>query len=261
MPTEPSQPATRRVAVLHAGGASEDVVAVEEPMELRIEGIAAVLTMRTPGHERDLAAGFLLGEAVIDGWDDVRAMAQVAENVVDVRLAEGVPAARARSADRALFTSSSCGLCGAASLDRLPHPKSRGPGWVPSDVALAAAVTGLTAAMAAFQQTGGVHGAGLFGRDGALLVTREDIGRHNAVDKVIGARLRSEGDCIGLGLVVSSRAGFEIVQKAVAAGIGCLVVFGAATSLAVDAAAAAELPLIGWAARNPVRYWGGAAPI
>lgn len=259
VPSEPPPPSTRRVAVVHAHGAGEDAVAVEEPLELRIEGIAAVLTMRTPGHDLDLAAGFLLGEAVIDGWDDVRAMAQVAENVVDVRLAEGVPAARARSADRSLFTSSSCGLCGAASLDRLPRPKARGPGWVPSDEVLTAAVAGLSAAMTCFQQTGGVHGAALFGRDGSLLVTREDIGRHNAVDKAIGARLRSEGDCVGLGLVVSSRAGFEIVQKAVAAGVGCLVVFGAATSLAVDAAAAADLPLIGWAARNPVRYGGGAA--
>ncbi len=250
----PSATPTRRLNVIRAGRAGGAAIAVEEPLELRIEGIAAVLTMRTPGHDLDLAAGFLLGEAVIDGWDDVRAMAQVAENVVDVRLAEGVPQARARSADRSLFTSSSCGLCGAASLDRLPHPKARGPGWVPSDAALAAAVSGLTNAMSGFQQTGGVHGAALFGRDGSLLVTREDIGRHNAVDKVIGARLRSDGDCIGLGLVVSSRAGFEIVQKAVAAGVGCLVVFGAATSLAVEAAAAAELPLIGWAARNWARY-------
>lgn len=246
--------------VTSAGSPGEDTVddsvAVEEPLELRVEGIAAVLTMRTPGHDLDLAAGFLLSVGVVDGWDDVRALAQVADNVVDVRLAEGVPAGRARSADRTIFASSSCGLCGVASLDRLPRPEARGAGWVPDDGVLASVVAGLSAAMVTFVATGGVHGAALFSTDGTLLVVREDVGRHNAVDKVIGARLRQDGDCIGLGLVVSSRAGFEIVQKAVAAGIGCMVVFGAATSLAVAAAAHAKLPLIGWAARRPVRYGG-----
>ncbi len=250
----PTDPPTRRVAVTHAAEAGDDTIAAEAPLELRVEGIAAVLTMRTPGHDLDLAAGFLLAAGVVDGWDDVRAMAQVADNVVDVRLAEGVPAGRARSADRAIFASSSCGLCGVASLDRLPRPQARGAGWVPDDAVLGAVVAALSAEMTTFAATGGVHGAALFSADGTLLVVREDVGRHNAVDKVIGARLRQDGDCIGLGLVVSSRAGFEIVQKAVAAGVGCMVVFGAATSLAVDTAAKAELPLIGWAARRPVRY-------
>ena len=246
--------ASRTLPVSRAGAAGEDAVAVEEPLELRVEGLPAAVTMRTPGADLDLAVGFLLGEGVIDGIDDVRAVAQVSANVVDVRLAEGVPAARARSADRALFRSSSCGICGVAALDRLPRPRGPVAAFAPSPAAVAAAVAALSAAMHTFRETGGVHGAALFDATGALLLVREDIGRHNAVDKVLGARLRADGEAAGLGLVVSSRAGFEIVQKAIAAGCGCVVAFGAATTLAVEAARRAGLGLVGWAGRAPVTY-------
>ncbi len=245
---------TRAVPVQRGGAAAQDLVAVEEPLELRVEGQAAAVTMRTPGDDLDLAVGFLLGEGVIDGIDDVRAVAQVAENVVDVRLAEGVPAARARSADRAMYRSSSCGICGVAALDRLPRPRGPVAPLRLGPEAIAAAVAALTAAMGTFRSTGGVHGAALVDTTGALLLVREDIGRHNAVDKVLGARLRAEADAVGLALVVSSRAGFEIVQKAIAAGCGSVVVFGAATSLAIDAAKHANLQLVGWAGREPIVY-------
>ena len=246
----------RTLRVERAGTPGQDDVIVEEPLELRIEGIAAAVTMRTPGADLDLAAGFLLTEGIIDGWDDVRALAQVSENVVDVRLREGVPAARARSADRAMYATSSCGICGTASLDRMPKPRKVGGAWAPEAGVLQAVLAALPTHMPWFTATGGCHGAALFDRQGAVLSAREDVGRHNAVDKVLGSVLRADGEFEGLALIVSSRAGFEIVQKAAAAGVGAVVCLGAATSLEVDAAAFAGLPLFGWAARGLLRYGG-----
>ena len=238
---------TRRFSVQRTpGGAGEDDVALEEPLEIRIEGVAAAVTMRTPGHDLDLAAGFLLTEGVIDGWDDVRAIAAIANNTVDVRLAEGVPVARARSADRALYATSSCGICGKASIDRICSGGSV-TGWLPASAVLRALPDALAAAQPGFSRSGGLHGAACFDAGGVLSAPREDVGRHNAVDKVLGAQLRSDVDVRGLGLVVTSRAGFEVVQKAITAGVGCVVAFGAPTSLAVDAALAAGLTLVAWA--------------
>jgi FdhD protein len=235
-------------------GAAADRVVVEEPLEVRVEGRSTAITMRTPGHDLDLVAGFLLGEGVIDGVDDLRALAEVGPNVVDVRLAEGVPAARARLADRELYATSSCGVCGKASLDRLPRPRVRAAGWVPPLALVEAVVASLASEMPLFAATGGCHGAALFDSSGALLLVREDVGRHNAVDKVLGAALRAELSLSTLGLVVSSRAGFEIVQKASAAGVPVVVCMGAATSLAVDAARAAGVALFGWGGRAAARY-------
>jgi FdhD protein len=224
-----------------------DAIAVEEPLELRVEGIAAAITMRTPGDDLDLAAGFLFTEGVVDGPDDLRALAIVGENTVDVRLAEGVPAARARSADRALYANSSCGICGKASIDRLRTRFEGVVGWMPSPAVLAGLPDALRAGQGAFRSTGGLHGAALFDASGALFDLREDVGRHNAVDKVLGARLRADAlDFAGLGLLVSSRAGFEIVQKALVARVPLVVTLGAPTSLAVDVARAAGMTLIGW---------------
>ncbi len=250
-------PGRRSVSLRRAGLADADQVIAEEPMELRVEGRSTAITMRTPGHDLDLALGFLLGEGVIDGADDVRALAEVGPNVVDVRLAEGVSAARARLADRELYATSSCGVCGKASLDRLPRPRQRAPGWSPSLERVQSVAAQLSASMPLFQATGGCHGAALFDTAGALSFVREDVGRHNAVDKVLGAALRAEVVFSEVGLVVSSRAGFEIVQKASAAGIPVVVCLGAATSLAVDAAEYAGIALFGWASREPVRYGAG----
>ena len=228
-------------------GPGTDLVAVEEPLELRVEGKPIAITMRTPGHDLDLAAGFLFTEGVIDGPDDLVALAVVGENTVDARLAEGVPAARARSADRAFFASSSCGICGKASIDRLFREVTRVSGWAPEPGLLAALPDRLRTAQEAFRDSGGVHAAALFDRTGAVFDIREDVGRHNAVDKVLGARLRAEAlEFRDLGLVVTSRAGFEVVQKALVAGVPTLVAMGAPTSLAVDAAREGGMTLIGW---------------
>lgn len=250
-------PGLRGVSLRRAGLADADQVIAEEPMELRVEGRSTAITMRTPGHDLELALGFLLGEGVIDGADDVRALAEVGPNVVDVRLAEGVPAARARLADRDLYATSSCGVCGKASLDRLPRPRQRAPGWSPGPELVQSVAAQLSASMPLFQATGGCHGAALFDTAGTLSFVREDVGRHNAVDKVLGAALRADVAFAETGLVVSSRAGFEIVQKASAAGIPVVVCLGAATSLAVDAAEYAGIALFGWASREPVRYGAG----
>lgn len=239
----------RRVGL--AGGAKDDV-AVEEPLEIRVEGIAAAITMRTPGDDLDLAAGFLWTEGVIDGVDDLRALAVVGDNTVDARLSEGVPPARARSADRQMYATSSCGVCGKASLERLSRALRPVAGWVPSPEVLAGLPAALAAGQEGFRRTGGLHAAALFTPGGAVICAREDVGRHNAVDKVLGARLRADAEIADLGLLVSSRAGFEIVQKAWSVGIGCVAAVGAPTTLAIDAAREARMGLVTW-----VRGQGG----
>jgi FdhD protein len=245
---EPRAPGADAVRV--EGG--DETLVVEEPLEIRVDGEPAAITMRTPGDDFDLVVGFLAAEGVIDGIDDLRAIAEVAENTVDVRLAEGVPPARARSADRALYATSACGVCGKASLDRLKRPGAAGlVAWQPRDEVLAGLPGRLRAAQSAWRHTGGLHAAALFDVDGALRHVREDVGRHNAVDKVLGARLRADRDADAddgtpVGLVATSRAGFEIVQKVAAARIPVLVTMGAATSLAVDAARHAGVLLVTW---------------
>lgn len=229
-----------------------DDVAVEEPLEIRVEGAPLVVLMRTPGADLDLAAGFLYTEGVVDGADDIRAMAHSAGdpqgNTVDVLLAAGVEAHRAQldRATRERFASSACGVCGTASIDRLlVGGVRRAARLEPDPELLAAGMAALTAAQAGFARTGGLHAAALLGPDGTLDVVREDIGRHNAVDKVLGWRLRADrvpvDDRI---LLVSSRAGYEIVQKALAARIPCVAAIGAASSLAVDLARAANVALV-----------------
>ena len=227
-------------------GPGEDQVVVEEPLEIRVEGQMTAVTMRTPGHDLDLVAGFLWTEGVIEGADDLRALAEVGVNTVDVRLAEGVPPARARSADRSMFASSSCGICGSASVSHLRRTAPRLRPWRPPAEVLLRLPARLEEKQLDFGATGGLHAAALFDETGEILLLREDVGRHNAVDKVLGAALREDRDLRGLGLVVTSRAGFELVQKAWIAGVSALVAFGAPTSLAVTTAQAAGLCLVGW---------------
>ncbi len=231
-----------------------DVVAVEEPLEIRLEGRPAAVTMRTPGDDLDLVAGFLLTEGVIDGPDDIVAMAHVADpahpvaNTVDVRLASGVPAGRRQRAVRELFASSSCGVCGKASIDRIlvDRPPLRGHLDLPVDL-LVDLPRRLRDAQPAFARTGGLHAAALFDNDGKIECLREDIGRHNAVDKVLGWRLRHDRVPVSDRLLlVSGRAGFEIVQKALVAGVPALAAVGAPSTLAIDLAFEAGMTLIGF---------------
>lgn len=244
---------------------TEDHVAAEEPLEIRIEGRSVAITMRTPGHDLELAAGFLFTEGVIDGPDDLRAIAHVDDpsdpqgNTVDTVLASGVPAARRSAADRALYASSSCGVCGKASIDRLlvgAPPLS--PEWTPDPAVLLALPDRLRKAQAVFDRTGGLHAAALFSPEGELEVLREDIGRHNAVDKVIGWRLREDrvpvDDRI---LLVSGRAGFEIVQKALVARISVVAAVGAPSSMAVDLAEESGLTLVGFLRDGRYNQYGG----
>lgn len=231
----------------------DDDVCVEEPLEIRVEGRPLAVLMRTPGDDLDLVAGFLFTEGVIDGPDDLTAIAHVDRpgdergNTVDVRLAAGVEAHRARieRATRDLYATSACGVCGKASIDRLliaTPPRVRVAD--PSAAFLLSLSPALLAVQASFARTGGQHAAALFDFDGRLDVVREDIGRHNAVDKVLGARLRADRAPVDdRVLFVSGRAGWEIVQKALMARVPVVASVGAASSLAIDLAREGGLAL------------------
>ncbi|WP_032368201.1 formate dehydrogenase accessory sulfurtransferase FdhD [Rhodococcoides fascians] len=235
-----------------------DTLVVEEPMELRVDGRALAVTMRTPGHDVELAHGFLLTEGVIasrvdiaaarycDGVDDEGANTY---NVLDVTLAPGV-AAPETGVERNFYTTSSCGVCGKGSLDairlRTKHSPADDDVVVTSDT-LAGLPDTLRAAQKVFDTTGGLHAAALFTADGDMLVLREDVGRHNAVDKVVG--WATEHDRVplrGTILMVSGRASFELAQKAVMAGIPILAAVSAPSSLAVDLATESGLTVIGF---------------
>ena len=234
----------------------QDRVVTEEPLALRVEGRPLAVTMRTPGHDEDLAAGFLYTEGVIDGWDDVAALAKVRDpldpqnNTLDVRLAAGVDLddGRFASAQRAFYASSSCGLCGKATIESvlqgappLVDPRRASPEL------LLSLPQAMRAAQDTFERTGGLHAAALFDFDGGLEVLREDVGRHNAVDKVLGWRLRQDRAPVDdRVLLVSGRAGFELVQKAVMAQVPVLAAVGAPSSLAVELAVESGLQLVGF---------------
>ncbi|MFE4974147.1 formate dehydrogenase accessory sulfurtransferase FdhD [Kitasatospora sp. NPDC056651] len=250
----------RRVLRLRQGAPSyrPDTLAAEEPMEIRVGGRPLTVTMRTPGSDFDLAAGFLVSEGVVHAAEQVAGIRYCAGatadggntyNVVDVLLAPGVPAPDA-SLERNFYTTSSCGLCGKASLDavRTTAPWSvAGDGLRVTPALLSALPERLRAAQKVFESTGGLHAAGLFDADGRLLCLREDVGRHNAVDKVVGHALR-EGllPARGTVLMVSGRASFELVQKAVMAGVPVLAAVSAPSSLAVELAEETGLTLVGF---------------
>ncbi|WP_410632491.1 formate dehydrogenase accessory sulfurtransferase FdhD [Amycolatopsis sp. cmx-4-83] len=235
-----------------------DTLTVEEPLEIRVGGKALSITMRTPGDDFDLAAGFLVGEGVVRAATDIRAIRYCAGatadggntyNVLDVTLADGVAPPDA-SVERTFYTTSSCGLCGKASLDAVrttvPWPVAADP-FTTDAATLAALPDELRAAQRVFDRTGGLHAAGLFDGDGELLCLREDVGRHNAVDKVVGWATRDgKLPLPGTALMVSGRASFELVQKAVMAGIPLLAAVSAPSSLAVDLAAELGLTLVGF---------------
>lgn len=236
-----------------------DTLAGEEPLELRIAERSLAVTMRTPGADFDLAAGFLVSEGVISEQRELVAMRYCSGvdergvnqfNVLDLTLASDVAAPDA-SVARAFFTSSSCGLCGKASIDAV---RTRSNFEVRDDSLrlapsfLASLPQRLRDAQKVFQQTGGLHAAALFeGSSGELLVLREDVGRHNAVDKVVGWALR-EGrlPLKGTVLMVSGRASFELVQKALMAGVPALCAVSAPSSLAMDLAEESGMTLVGF---------------
>ncbi|MFC3994367.1 formate dehydrogenase accessory sulfurtransferase FdhD [Nocardiopsis sediminis] len=250
-------------------GSRVDTLVVEEPLEIRLNGKALTVTMRTPGHDFDLAAGFLVSEGVISSAADIAAIRYCAGatadgsntyNVLDVSLAPGV-AVPDMTLERNFYTTSSCGLCGKASLEAVttiaPWTVAEDP--VRFDVAtLAAMPDRLRDAQRVFDRTGGLHAAGLFTPEGELLAVREDVGRHNAVDKLVGWAVRE--DRLPLrehALMVSGRASFELAQKALMAGLPMLAAVSAPSSLAVDLAADSGLTLVGFLRGTSMNVYAG----
>ncbi|OLL17371.1 MULTISPECIES: formate dehydrogenase accessory sulfurtransferase FdhD [unclassified Rhodococcus (in: high G+C Gram-positive bacteria)] len=245
-----------------------DSLAVEEPLEIRLNGRALTVTMRTPGHDVELAHGFLLAEGIVGGREDVSVVRYCdgvddsganTYNVLDVHLAPGISVPDGAGA-RNFLTSSACGVCGKESLDRI-RGRTRFPltdGFVVSARALASMPPRMRQRQKVFQSTGGLHAAALFTPDGTLLALREDVGRHNAVDKVLGWALTENRvplpDTV---LVVSGRASFELVQKAVMAGVPALGAVSAPSSLAVDLAAESGLTLVGFLRGDSMNVYTG----
>ena len=219
-----------------------DEVAVEEPLEIRVGGEPLAVTMRTPGHDEELALGFLVGEGLLDESRAAGPPEDLAGNVVEVQ----GPLLR-EPARRRFYTTSSCGVCGKGALEEIAVISAPLPAGPTVDRALLAALPDKLT-QPGFERTGGLHATGLFTAAGELVCVREDVGRHNAMDKVIGRALLDGGlplhDRI---LCVSGRLSFELVQKAVVAGAPILVGVGAPTSLAVQAAVDRGLTLVGFA--------------
>jgi len=227
-----------------------DEVAIEEPLEIRIRGRAVATTMRTPGHDEELAAGFLLSEAIIRTRSDLRTVSAARDNVTEVELAPTVEFSPA-TAERFGTITSSCGLCGKASIEfirqRFPLIDFTTDPTRIAESILLALPDRLRSAQGNFARTGGIHAAGIFDTTGDPLVAREDIGRHNAVDKAIG-RAFLDG-FLPLNrhvLMVSGRSSFEIVQKALAAGIPIVAAISAPSSLAINFARECGQTLIGF---------------
>jgi FdhD protein len=245
-----------------------DALAAEEPLELRVNGKALAVTMRTPGQDVELAHGFLLSEGVIGTSEDI-SIARFCEgtgpdgmntyNVLDIALADGVPPPDT-GVERNFYTTSSCGVCGKAALDAVKLKTRYSPALDEVRVtpeALTSFPDALRERQKVFETTGGLHAAGLF-LDGELLVVREDVGRHNAVDKVLGwAVLQNLVPLRGAVLMVSGRASFELVQKAAMAGIPVLAAVSAPSSLAVELAEEQGMTLVGFLRGDSMNIYTG----
>jgi FdhD protein len=247
--------------------ARQDDLAAEEPLEIRIGGRPLTVTMRTPGNDLELAAGFLFTEGIIEQPAQIVALREAAGtkitergNVVEVELAPEVTL-DLESTQRNFFAASSCGICGKASIEsvRIRGARTLNPEFRMSPEVLCRLPEKLRASQEVFSRTGGLHAAALFDKDGAMLAEREDIGRHNAVDKIVGWAVRANrvplADCA---LLVSGRGGFEIVQKAAVAGIPIVASVSACSSLAVRLAREVGMTLAGFLrGQRFVVYAGG----
>jgi FdhD protein len=239
------------VAVEHDGVA--DRVAIEDPLEIRVRGEALAVTMRTPGHDEELALGFLHGEGLIEGPAPAGPTPDLAANIVEVD-AE----LRSDPGRRRFYTTSSCGVCGKGALDEVAVHAADLPAGPRMARALLADLPERLR-QPAFEITGGLHATGLFDAAGTLLLVREDVGRHNAMDKVVGrALLDGLLPLHGRALCTSGRLSFELVQKAAVAGAPILVGVGAPTSLAVELAADRGMTLCGFARHGEVNVYTGA---
>jgi FdhD protein len=257
-----------------------DDLAIEEPLEIQVlfgpagarETKTISITMRTPGHDRELAVGFLVGEGLLRSPDQLESVASRGprfgaarlQNSVQVALRPGVPLDLKRL-ERNCYTTSSCGVCGKTSMEALKlnfFPALPPIDWQCSDQVIRTLPDRLREAQDVFQHTGGLHAAGLFTPEGQPLVVREDVGRHNAVDKVIGTLFLEGTILLGRAiLVVSGRASFELMQKALAVGIPILVAVGAPSSLAVQVAERFGATLIGFTKRTGFNIYTGSGRI
>jgi len=265
-PREGRDVLVNRMAVRPGGiRESEDRVAAEEPLEIRAGGQPLAVVMRTPGDDAALAAGFLLTEGMIRGPEDIESVRHCTDvpesargNVIDVRLAPDVPDPTDASR-RAFYVTSSCGICGKASIDavRMQAPPLVFGATIAPD-ALPRLVPALRQAQVTFERTGGLHAAGLFRFDGSLVATAEDVGRHNAVDKIVGGRLlQTDWPLSERLLLVSGRVGFEIVQKAWLAGIPAVAAVSAPTSLAIELAQESNMTLLGFLRGEDYNVYAG----
>jgi FdhD protein len=252
-----------------------DLLAAEEPLGIRVDGEALTMTMRTPGDDIELAAGFLVSEAAVSRPADIAGIRLCdgtgcghgdhdgLGNIADVTLAAGLSVAPGTR--RNFMTTSACGICGKASIQDicvLPHAALAADQTCFGPDLIALLPDRLRAAQRVFSRTGGLHAAGLFTADGEAIAVREDVGRHNAVDKVVGwALLNGRLPLTGCILLVSGRASFELVQKAVLAGIPLLAAVSAPSSLAVDLAAEAGLTLVGFLRGRSMNVYTGAQRI
>ena len=257
------------VVVRHgAPESSASELAVEEPLEIRVGGETVAITMRTPGHDHELVAGFLHAEGLVDGARDLGRVFHCGRpgdegygNVMDVTPAPGVvlDVERLGLSRRGTLTTAACGVCGRRSIDDLlaaAAPLTAGARFPASVIAGFESLLG--EGQRVFRTTGGTHAAALVRADGRLVCVREDVGRHNAVDKVVGRMLLDGEDPSALALVVSGRSSFEIVQKAARARLPVVVAVSAPTSLAVDAARKTSVTLIGFARGAAFNVYSGA---
>lgn len=264
-----NQATARRTAIIrYRDGESlpeqADEVAVEEPLEIRVEGQSIAVVMRTPGNDRELAAGFALTEGIVREGSDIFEItsclttAEQSGTVVEISLRDPAEFDAAKFS-RHLFSSSSCGLCGKATIEAAMQQFPAiefAPNFDPK--ILLQLPPKLAAAQETFQRTGGLHACALFDLTGQLLLLREDVGRHNALDKLIGRQLLAKrlplGNCI---LLLSGRVSFEMTQKALAAGIGIITAISAPTSLAVEFARANNQVLIGFLRGETMNIYAG----
>ena len=233
-----------------------DSVAIEEPLEIRLEGTSLAVVMRTPGYDEDLVRGFLLTEAILLKPEEIAGINHVEESIVDVRLVDGVVVDPSQF-QRNMFVSSSCGVCGKASIESVTLFAKPARDFTVRQSVLAGLTALLSRSQPGFSKTGGLHAAGIFDLDGNELDVREDVGRHNAVDKVIGAVSLSRWPLEPALLVVSGRQSFEIVQKAAMAGIGATVGVSAPSSLAVELARSLGMLLVGFARSSTFNVYSG----
>ena len=242
----------------------EDSVAVEDPLEIRVGSRSLSVTMRTPGHDFELAAGFLFAEDIIGSASEIRGMTSPRANVVAVELAPNAVIEQPKS-QRGFVMTSACGVCGKESLESLAA--SRCPVLPPGGFKIDAAVIHrlpkrLRERQDVFESTGGLHAAALFDEHGELDSLREDVGRHNAVDKLVGhALLRFRTPLHDSAMLVSGRASFELVQKAAMAGLPVLAAVGAPSSLAVATAARCGMTLIGFLRNGGFNVYNGSRRI